>query len=149
MNKKVHKAFEVYLSQRELKYTPQRQSIVNALFESKQHIEADPFIDHLRYSGHKISRGTVYSTLKLLVASGLVRKLKTHDNRVYYEPVYGEDHHDHLICTDCGKIFEFHNQQIEKLQESIAAKCGLMITNHSHTIYGHCQREHCPERGDL
>ncbi len=146
MNKEVHEVFEEYLLRRDLKYTAQRRAVVDVLFEYYRHVEGDPFIDQLHSKGYKVSRGTVYSTLKLLVDSRLVRKLKTIDNKVHYEPTYGKDHHDHLICTDCGKIFEFHNDQIESIQESVSASFGLQITNHSHTIYGLCLKSNCPEK---
>ena len=149
MSGKIHKVFENYLISRDLKYTAQRRAIVEVLFDSYRHVEGDPFIDELHLKGHQISRGTVYSTLKLLVDSGLVRKLKTADNKVHYEPIYGNDHHDHLICIDCGKIFEFQNDQIESTQESIAKDFGLKITNHSHTIYGTCYKLNCDQKKNI
>ena len=142
----VHKVFQDFLVRHDHKYTSQRETIVDVLFSVGEHIEADDFIDLLRQKGKRISRGTIYSTLKLLVEAKLVRKLKIPDNRVHYEFTYGEEHHDHLICVDCGKIFEFHNEAIERIQEEISLKYGLKIVNHSHVIHGSCQRKNCPHR---
>ena len=145
-SKSYHQVFEEYLIKNNFKYTSQRRIIVSELFENvKDHIEADTFIDSLHRKGHRISRGTIYSTIKLLLQAQLIRKIKMPTNNVHYETIYGHAHHDHLICTDCGKIFEFNDALIEQRQEKIAREYRLQIISHSHILHGTCLRKNCSE----
>ena len=142
----VHRVFENYLKQRDLKYTPQRRIIVTKLFELNDHIEAESFMSSIYDLGHKISRGTLYSTLKILVESNMVLKIKTKENKVYYEPIYGRKQHNHLICHDCGDIFEFKDELIEKRQKEITIGLGFEIENYAHVLHGNCQRQNCKNK---
>ena len=139
----VHTVFENYLKQHDLKYTPQRKIIVSKLFELNDHVEAEDFMSSIYKLGYKISRGTLYSTLKILVESNMVLKIKTKENKVYYEPIYGRKEHNHLICHDCGDIFEFKDETIEKRQKQITVDLGFEIENYAHVLHGSCQRRNC------
>lgn len=141
----VHDRFERYLSQHEQKYTRQRREIVEQVFKRKDHFEVENLIDHLRAGGAPISRGTVYSTVKLLVDSGLLKKIQTNKKKVYYEPIFGQLNHDHIICTECGRITEFRDDTISKRQQSIAERHGLTIKSSTHVIYASCKEPgSCP-----
>src|SRR6266513_141070 len=69
-----------------------------------------------------IGHTTVYRTLKLLTEAGLAREVRFGDNKTYYEHHYKHDHHDHMICTECGRIIEFFSEELEALQDQMAAK---------------------------
>ena len=85
----------------------------------------------------------MYRTMKLLASSGLAHEHKFADGNVRYEPA-GE-HHDHLICVRCGKIVEYEDHEIERLQEELAARYGFRVVGHRHEIYGDCLTPDCPE----
>jgi Fur family ferric uptake transcriptional regulator len=92
-----------------------------------------------------VGRTTVYRTLKLLREAGLASELQV-GGETRFERDYKREHHDHLICEECGEIIEFSSPEIERLQEEIARKLGFVIKGHRHQIYGLCQRPSCASR---
>jgi Fur family ferric uptake transcriptional regulator len=79
-----------------------------------------------------------------LTDAGLAREVRFGDGKTYYEHHYNHEHHDHMICTECGKVVEFFSPEIEELQEKIAAEYGFKLTHHSMRILGLC--ENCLKR---
>ena len=91
--------------------------------------------------GTYVSKATVYRTLKLLAECGVASERRFGDGLSRYELADdGDEHHDHLICTNCGEITEFEDPRIEKLQDSIAVKHGFKLTSHKHEMYGICAK---------
>ena len=86
-----------------------------------------------------IGRTTVYRTLKLLQSAGLAQELQLH-GQTRFEREYNRAHHDHFICNTCGEIFEFVNDDIERIQDQIADEIGFQIEGHRHQIYGTCRK---------
>ena len=84
------------------------------------------------------ARPTVYRTLKLLADAGLAKAVEFGDGAVRYELLYGQVHHDHLICEQCGINVEVVDPAIEKLQEQVAARHGFALTGHKLYLYGLC-----------
>ena len=140
-----------YLQSQGLYTTQQRDAIVEQFLRSKDHVSIDELLAKVRKRNRRIGYATVYRTLKLLVESGLANKRQFGDGQTRYE-VAGE-HHDHLICTECGKILEFEDEEIERLQERIAARLGFSVTGHRHELYGLCAKARgidggiCPNEG--
>lgn len=122
-----------------LRYTKQRQEIWNELRSSDEHRDAEEILLTLRERGLKISRATVYRTIDVLVKNNLIDKLDIGDGRARYEYNDKYLHHDHLICTDCGKIIEFHNDEIEHLQTKIAKQYKFQLSHHNHQLFGICK----------
>ncbi|MCK4904034.1 MAG: transcriptional repressor [Candidatus Marinimicrobia bacterium] len=122
-----------------LRYTKQRQEIWNELRSSDEHRDAEEIFFTLRKRGFKISRATVYRTIDVLVKNNLIDKLDIGDGRSRFEYNDKYLHHDHLICTSCGKIIEFHNDKIEELQTKIAKQYNFKIFHHSHQLFGICK----------
>ncbi len=87
----------------------------------------------------KIGLATVYRTLALLTESGLAAELDFGDGQKRYEHNYHHAHHDHMICTQCGKIIEFQHPLIEKLQEDVAREHGFEMTTHKLDMFGICK----------
>lgn len=140
--------FEEYILKLGLKFTRQRKTLLKEIFSIDHHFEVERFISDLYRAGIAISRGTVYSTIKLLQASGLIRKIHSHNNKVYYEHVYGHDH-DHVICTNCNRVFEFRDETILARQGDICKKLGIKPQSHSYNIFGSCQDEkNCPHANE-
>ncbi|MBT8492097.1 MAG: transcriptional repressor [Deltaproteobacteria bacterium] len=134
-----------YLQAQGLNTTQQRDVIVEQFLRSKDHVSIDELLAKVRKRNRRIGYATVYRTLKLLVDSGLANKRQFGDGQTRYE-VAGE-HHDHLICTECGKILEFEDEEIERLQERIAARLGFSVTGHRHELYGLCAKARGIEGG--
>lgn len=120
-----------------LKLTEQRQAILGLINASNQHWNADEVARALSDTGHPIGVATVYRGLAALEAAGLLGSIQMADKK-RYERV-GKGHHDHMICTKCGRIEEFTHEKIEQLQESIAAERGFVVSGHQLTMFGHCK----------
>lgn len=121
-----------------LKLTKQRETICEVFFAQEGHRRAEEILQDARNVDAKVSLATVYRTLKLLQEYGLAKSHNFQDGQALFEPCLDNDHHDHLICTNCGLIVEFVNQEIEDLQLRIASMHGFHITNHKMELYGLC-----------
>lgn len=121
-----------------LRYTQQRQSIWNEMCATDEHRDAEEIYLSLRNEGMSISRATVYRTIDVLVKNNLVRKLELGDGRARYEHKMDLEHHDHLICVQCGKIEEFMDETIEEIQEKIVNDLGFKLIRHIHQLFVIC-----------
>ena len=131
--------FEGFLRARKLKLTGERRSILAAVFRKASHFDAEALHGQLKEAGADISRATVYRTLDLLVQCGLVRKQSLGATHASYEAAQDE-HHDHLVCIQCGKVLEFFRPDLEKLQESICSERDFQPFHHSLQIFGLCSQ---------
>jgi Fur family ferric uptake transcriptional regulator len=125
-----------YISQNKLKFTEQRELILEVFLSTKSHVTAEELYQIVSKQYPMIGLATVYRTLNLLSECGLVQQRQFGDGQARYELVH--EHHDHLICTKCRKIIEFENEKIEQLQEQIAEQHGFVIQTHKHELYGIC-----------
>lgn len=131
-------AFREYLSEEGLKATRQRTLIVETFDRLGEHVSVEDLLAAVKERDAAIGYATVYRTLKLLVDGGLASIRHFGDGFARFEPRM-EEHHDHLICEDCGKIVEFHDEEIERLQEVLAKRLGFRLTRHRHELYGLCE----------
>ena len=134
------KIFNNFLQKKNLKNTRSRQIILKEVFLHHGHFDAEELYDKLQKKRHNISRATVYRTLPILVESGLIQKSLRCLEKDYYEHIYGHPHHDHLICIKCGKIIEFTDQRIERLQEDVCKKYNFKSMEHRLGIRGLCSK---------
>jgi Fur family ferric uptake transcriptional regulator len=122
------------------KYTKQREVILQTLYSSDSHLTSEELYNKIRKERPecKIGIATVYRTLSLLEGEHFIVGLSTSDaDAKRYELAY-KKHHDHIICTDCGQIKEFVDNEIENRQEQVAESLGFSIKRHSMQIYGVC-----------
>jgi|SRR5690349_10880416 Fur family ferric uptake transcriptional regulator len=141
--KELKERWREYLAAKRLNTTSQREVIVDQFFKAKDHISIDELLSRVRRRAPKVGYATVYRTLKLLVESGLAIERQFGDGQARFEVI--GDHHDHLICTKCGLILEFEDDEIERLQDRIAQRLGgFSVTRHRHELYGLCPKA----RGD-
>ena len=140
-----------YLRRNRLKTTQQRELIVEQFFRSKGHISVDDLLGRVRQQQSHIGYATVYRTLKLLTECGLAAPRQFGDGQTRYEVADETDHHhDHLICLQCNLILEFENEEIEKLQDEMAARLGgFKVVRHKLELYGLCPEGHGPEGRSL
>ena len=131
--------WQTYIQDKKLNTTSQREAIVEQFLRTKDHISIDELLARVRKRQPKVGYATVYRTVKLLVDSGLAVERQFGDGQARYEVV--GDHHDHLICMKCGLILEFEDDDIERLQEKIAARLGgFTVLRHRHELYGLCAK---------
>ncbi len=121
-----------------LRRTAQRDLIMEIFLQTEEHLT----IEDLHWLVHKkdptVGHTTVYRTLKLLTEAGLAREVRFGDNKTYYEHHYNHEHHDHMICTECGKVIEFFSPEIEAMQDTAAESFGFKPTHHSLRLWGIC-----------
>lgn len=130
--------FGDHLAGRGLRLTRQRRVVADAFLSVDGHLSADDLLERVRARERGIGPATVYRTLKLLREAGLARGMSAGDGLARYEPPGRGGHHDHLICRGCGRIVEFENDQIEALQERVAARHGFTVVDHRLELYGVC-----------
>lgn len=130
--------FKTRISEEGLNATRQREEILNIFLNSTGHKSLAQIYAQVVKTDPKIGYTTVYRTLKLLTRLGLATQRKFADKETRYEPVSEGNHHDHLICLDCGKIVEFENQTLEALQDEIAQRHRFKISHHRLELYGRC-----------
>lgn len=117
-----------------LKMTEQRRIIVRVLSESGDHPDVEMIHQRAHKLDPKISIATVYRTMRLFEDAGIIEKHDFGDGRARYEES-GNEHHDHLIDMKSGKVIEFSNEEIEKLQHLIAKKFGYKLVDHRLELY--------------
>jgi Fur family ferric uptake transcriptional regulator len=136
----IRKAFEDYLKTQSLRLTPQRIRIFDRAFATHDHFSAETFYGWLRAEdGPSVSRATIYRTLALLVDGGFLDSFDGGKGELVYEHVMGHRHHDHLVCIDCGKIEEFFDERIERIQSEVADQHGFELVEHDHRLRGYCR----------
>ncbi len=134
--------FREFLATRGKRMTRERSIIVEEVYTSHEHFDAEQLIEKLtrRHDGRRVSRSTVYRTLDQMVEAGMLRPIARQEDREVYEHAYGYPQHDHLICKQCGDLIEFRNQQIRDLLDGVARKHGFRMEGHRLEVSGLCQR---------
>ena len=121
--------------QQGVRLTDQRKLVAKVMSESTDHPDVDELHKRVNKIDSKISIATVYRTVKLFEEAGIVAKHDFKGTKARYEEATHE-HHDHLIDINTGEITEFVNEDIEKLQEKVAAKLGYKLVDHRLELYG-------------
>lgn len=132
-----------------LKVTVPRLKILEMLEKSPQrHMSAEDIYRQLLEAGEEVGLATVYRVLTQFETAGLISRQNFEGGHSVFEINAGE-HHDHLVCVNCGYVEEFYNDVIEQQQREIAKKLGFTLTDHALTLYGICDHAHdgkCPHR---
>lgn len=128
--------------ERGLKVSTVRDAIARAALRRTGHFTVDDLVRDLRSEDSKDAHmTTVYRVLPLLVEVGLLQQsLLTTGDEAHYERAFEREHHDHLICTGCGMVVEFHFEALEALQRDIAARYEFELTDHVHELRGLCRQ---------
>ncbi len=136
------------LKQAGLKVTLPRMKILKMLRQDSPHLTAEVIHRLLADSGEDIGLPTVYRVLTQFETAGLVKRHHFESGQSVFELNQGE-HHDHILCLDCGRIEEFCDEAIEQRQRLIAERLGFELTEHRLILYGHCTRPDCPQRSAM
>lgn len=136
--------FEEHIKKSGLRKTAQRELILEVFLSTEEHLSSEDLYWLVQKEDPSLGQTTVYRTLKLLTEAGLAREVRLGDGRTYYEHHFDHEHHDHMICTECGKVIEFYSAEIEALQDQMADKFKFRPTHHSLRILGVC--DDCQEK---
>jgi len=126
--------------------------VLEAFLDAGGHVTIDDLLRALGERHPEIGQATVYRAMKLFVEGGLAQRHVLLGDAVHYELILdGDDHHDHVICASCGRIFEFYDPIIEERQEALARRFGMRVVSHRHVIVAECLEpggcERCHEVG--
>ena len=130
--------FLKHIQKQGLKRTAQRDLILDVFLQTEGHLSGDDLYRLVREKDQSVGQTTVYRTLRLLTDAGLAREVRFGDGRAHYEHNYKHQHHDHMICKECGKIIEFYSPELEAIQDAMAAKHRFELTSHLLRMIGIC-----------
>jgi len=119
-------------------YVEERLNIIDAFLDTEDHVTLDDLIQHLRGRGYDYEPNFVRQCMNRWIERGFAQKKEFEGQPPRYEHRHLGKHHDHLICTKCGNIVEFDNDEIERLQLRIAEDKGFHMLQHKMEIYGLC-----------
>ena len=131
--------FLAFLEQKNLRITSQRRAIVDIVFGTDQHFNAEQLLEWAREIDESVSRATVYRTLPLLTESGLVHEMDFGKDYKIYDPNYADHpNHNHIICDDCDKVVEFESDQLDTLENEISQNLGFHVKTQQLRINASC-----------
>ena len=132
-------AFRDFLKAKRRRVTRERVTIAEAVLKNRGHFDVDELFLHLK-TGTGISKASIYRTIPILIESGLLAAVYLENGHMHYERAYGREHHSHLRCTSCGRIFEFSAPELPALEKNIAAQKNFKSEGHKFEIWGRCSR---------
>ena len=130
--------FLKHIQKKGLKRTSQRELILDVFLRTEKHLSNEDLYQLVKQEDPTVGQTTVYRTLKILTEAGLAREVRFGDGRTHYEHNYKHQHHDHMICSECGKIIEFFSAELEAIQDKMAAEHDFEITQHLLRMIGVC-----------
>ncbi len=140
MARKQKDAFREFLESRALRLTREREAVVDKVMSTRGHFDPEELHYALKDKGAKVSRASIYRTIPLLVDAGIIGKVENTDKHAHYELILGREHHDHMLCTRCGKVIEFYSRELERLQDRLCQTEGFKGNSHTLEIKGLCRK---------
>ena len=140
MARKQKEAFREFLESRALRLTRERDAVVDEVVGTRGHFDPEELHYALKGKGAKVSRASIYRTIPLLVDAGIIGKVENTDKHAHYELILGREHHDHMLCTRCGKVIEFYSRELERLQDRLCQAEGFKGNSHTLEIKGLCRK---------
>ncbi len=112
---------------------------------SMRHMTAEAVFRHSPKDNADIGLATVYRVLTQFEQAGILSRNHFESGKAVYELNEGQ-HHDHMVCLDCGRVEEFYDAEIESRQQAVAQAKGFVIADHALSLYAHCTQKPCPHR---
>jgi len=131
--------FQEYLRRRGMRRTPERELILQEIFAIHEHFNVDELYLRLRSKGFKVSKASIYRSLRLFIDCDLVREADFRDGQWHYEHIYGHGHHAHLRCLSCGEVVEFEDPSLNLLETHLAQMFQYRVVCHHLEVKGYCR----------
>jgi len=132
------KQFEKLFKEEHIDNFEDRFKVLENFLQTECHLTKTELLDQLKKQGFDFSSDFVEETLQLMCHFGFAQKVRFENGDIRYEHRHLGQHHDHMICTKCGKIIEFKNDQLEDMQSRIVSDYGFHMLQHQMNIYGIC-----------
>lgn len=128
--------FRRFLKRQGLKFTPERAKILDVALSKRSVFEADQLLDEMRAAGHRVSKATIYRTLKHLLEAGIVTEVLIDSKLSHYQLSIGKEPTGHLVCMDTNQIIEFSTAELVAFRNRVCKQYGFDPVSHSFVIYG-------------
>ncbi|HLG36428.1 MAG TPA: transcriptional repressor [Bacteroidia bacterium] len=134
----VRKIFSDYLDKKGYRKTTERFAVLDEVYSISEHFNVESLYAHMKNKKHRVSRATIYNTIEHLLSCNLITRHQFRKNLTIYEKSFEYKQHDHLICNECEKVFEFCDPRIQQIQSTMGNLLNFAVTHHSLNLFGSC-----------
>jgi Fur family transcriptional regulator, ferric uptake regulator len=130
--------YKQYLRKNKIRYSVQRDNILDVFLKTERHLSIAQIYELVRNKYPRIGYATVYRAMNVICKAGIAEKIDFGEGISRFEHKYGQEHHDHLICVNCGKFIEVMDIKIEELQRKLAENHNFVLKMHKMQLFGFC-----------